>query len=111
MVYDDDTIRVPKDLWEASDKICDELLYPDIVSEFINYHMKVYCDALSISMTRSRPNHNNDNMCVEERNGHIVRKKIGYIRIDCEETVVALNQYYDKLCLLYNHFIPVRRTK
>ena len=86
-------------------------IHPDTGSEFINWHMKAVCDALEIEMTRSRANHKNDNMCVEERNGHVVRKKIGYIRIDCEESVAILNRYYDKLCLLLNHFIAVRRTK
>jgi len=86
-------------------------VHPDTGSEFINYHLKNVCDELDIDMTRSRPNHKNDNMCVEERNGHIVRKKIGYMRIDCDEAVVALNEYYDKLCLYVNHFVAVRRTK
>jgi len=62
-------------------------------------------------MTRSRPNHKNDNMCVEERNGHVIRKKVGYIRIDQKESVDALNKYYETLCLFHNHFIAVRRTK
>lgn len=89
-------------------------IHPDTGSEFINWHMKACCDDinnLNIEITRSRPNHKNDNMCVEERNGHIIRKKIGYIRIDCDETVIVLNEYYDKLCLLVNHFIAIRRTK
>ena len=86
-------------------------IHPDTGSEFINYHMKSICDELKIDMTRSRPSHKNDNMCVEERNGHVIRKKIGYIRIDCDEAVVVLNEYYDKLCLLINHFTAVRRTK
>jgi len=86
-------------------------VHPDTGGEFINWHMKAICDSLDISMTRSRPNHKNDNMCVEERNGHVVRKKIGYIRVDCFESVALLNQYYDCLCLLFNHFIAVRRTK
>jgi hypothetical protein len=86
-------------------------VHPDTGSEFVNWHMKAICDSLGIDMTRSRANHKNDNMCVEERNGHVIRKKIGYIRIDCKESVEQLNRYYDKLCLLFNHFIAVRRTK
>lgn len=86
-------------------------VHPDTGSEFVNWHMKAICDSLGIDMTRSRANHKNDNMCVEERNGHVIRKKIGYIRIDCEESVEQLNRYYDRLCLLFNHFIAVRRTK
>ena len=86
-------------------------IHPDTGSEFINWHMKEICDSLDIEMTRSRPNHKNDNMCVEERNGHIVRKKIGYIRIDCREAIDVLNEYYNKLCLFLNHFVAVRRTE
>ncbi len=86
-------------------------IHPDTGSEFINYHLKTCCDNIGVEMTRSRPSHKNDNMCVEERNGHVVRKCIGYIRIDCQEAVNALNEYYDALCLFSNHFISVRRTK
>jgi len=86
-------------------------VHPDTGSEFINWHLKEICDSLNIEMTRSRPNHKNDNMCVEERNGHIVRKKIGYIRIDCQEAVDVLNEYYNKLCLFLNHFVAIRRTE
>ena len=86
-------------------------IHPDTGSEFINYHLKNCCDEAGIEMTRSRPNHKNDNMCVEERNGHIIRKKVGYIRIDCQEAVDVLNEYYEALCLFQNHFIAVRRTK
>lgn len=86
-------------------------VHPDSGSEFINYHLKGWCDNMEIRITRSRPNHKNDNMCVEERNGHIVRKKVGYIRIDCQEAVDTLNEYYKTLCLFNNHFIAVRRTK
>jgi len=86
-------------------------IHPDTGSEFINYHLKTCCDNIGVEMTRSRPSHKNDNMCVEERNGHVVRKHIGYIRIDCQEAVDALNEYYDALCLFNNHFISVRRTK
>ena len=86
-------------------------IHPDTGSEFINYHLKTCCDNVGVRMTRSRPNHKNDNMCVEERNGHIVRKRVGYIRIDRKDAVNALNEYYEILCLFQNHFIAVRRTK
>lgn len=94
--------QLPFDLMEV---------HPDTGSEFINYHLKSWCDNAGVKMTRSRPNHKNDNMCVEERNGHIVRKKVGYIRIDCREATDALNEYYETLCLFNNHFVAVRRTK
>jgi len=84
-------------------------VHPDTGGEFINWHMKGWCDTNKINMSRSRPNHSNDNMHVEERNGHIVRKYIGYIRLDCKEAVDALNDVYDVLCPYLNHFITSRR--
>lgn len=84
-------------------------VHPDTGSEFVNWHMKSWCDSVHIAMTRSRPNHKNDNMHVEERNGHIVRKWIGYQRFDCREAVDALNAVYAVLCPYLNHFIPSRR--
>lgn len=106
-------IATQESLFHIKEKLPFNLLeiHPDTGSEFINYHLKNCCDNIGIRMTRSRPNHKNDNMCVEERNGHIIRKKVGYIRIDQKESVDALNEYYGILCLFHNHFIAVRRTK
>jgi len=85
-------------------------VHPDTGSEFINWHMKTWCALQKILMTRSRPNHSNDNMHVEERNGHIVRKYIGYTRLDCVEAVGALNDVYAVLCPYLNHFVASRRV-
>ena len=85
-------------------------VHPDTGSEFINWHMKGWCDTKNITMTRSRPNHKNDNMHVEERNGHIIRKYIGYMRLDCVEAVPALNAVYAVLCPYLNHFVASRRV-
>jgi hypothetical protein len=85
-------------------------VHPDTGSEFVNWHMKGWCDIQNIIMTRSRPNHSNDNMHVEERNGHIVRKWIGYTRLDCIEAVDALNDVYAVLCPYLNHFVASRRV-
>ena len=85
------------------------LIHPDTGSEFINWHLKGWCDTNNIEMTRSRPDHKNDNMHVEERNGHIVRKWIGYGRLDCREAVLALNDVYAVLCPYLNHFVASRR--
>ena len=63
----------------------------------------------AIEMTRSRPNHKNDNQYIEERNGHIVRKFAGYQRLDIPETVDVLNQLYDILSVYLNHFVAVRK--
>ncbi|MDE2227402.1 MAG: hypothetical protein KGJ89_05635, partial [Patescibacteria group bacterium] len=52
--------------------------HPDTGSEFINWFCKAFIEARSQKLTRSRPNHKNDNCFVEERNGHIVRVWVGY---------------------------------
>jgi len=46
---------------------------------------------------------------VEERNGHIVRRWVGYTRLDTKEVVVALNFVYDVLTPYLNHFVASRR--
>jgi transposase InsO family protein len=84
-------------------------VHPDTGSEFINWLLKVWCDTVNVAMTRSRPGHSNDNAHVEERNGNLVRKYIGYVRLDCVEAVEALNSVYEVLCLYLNHFRASRR--
>lgn len=95
----------------VQDKLPWPLLYvhPDTGSEFINWLLKRWCDTNKIEMTRSRPNHKNDNPHIEERNGHIIRKWIGYIRLDCKEAVDALNDVYTVLNPYLNHFVASKR--
>lgn len=83
--------------------------HPDSGSEFINYHCKEWCDKKGQMLTRSRPNHKNDNCFVEERNGHVVRRWVGYTRFDVREIVDALNGVYDVLTPYQNHFVASRR--
>ena len=85
-------------------------LHPDTGSEFINYHLKDWCDQNQIKLTRSEPNKKNDNMYIEERNGHVIRKYLGYTRFDCPEVLSSINELYDLLALYLNHFQAVRRT-
>jgi hypothetical protein len=85
------------------------LAHPDTGSEFINYLVKNWFDENKISFVRSRPNMKNDNMYVEERNGHVIRKMVGYMNLDCKEVVPALNAYYDVLYPYLMHFVAVRR--
>ena len=49
-----------------------------------------WCRQENIDFSRSRPGKKNDNMYVEERNGHVVRRQVGYIRLDTEKAVAAL---------------------
>ena len=83
--------------------------HPDSGSEFINWHCHSWCEKQGTRLTRSRPNRKNDNCFVEERNGHVVRRWIGYTRLDAAEVVVALNSGYDVLTPYLNHFVASRR--
>jgi len=85
-------------------------VHSDSGSEFINWLLKDYCDEHNIELTRSRPGKKNDNHGVEERNGHIIRKFIGYHRLDCFELLDEWNILADKINLFVNHFKPVKRT-
>lgn len=84
-------------------------IHPDSGSEFINWHLKNWCDKNDITMTRSRPNHSNDNAYVEQKNGHVIRRFLGYTRIDCKEAIPVMNEFYRALGLYLNHFIPGRK--
>ena len=83
--------------------------HPDTGSEFINWHCKTWCDTKKIRMSRSEPSKKNDNMYIEERNGHVVRKYLGYRRFDCPQVVPLMNDFYRVLDLYLNHFKAVRR--
>lgn len=85
-------------------------VHPDTGSEFINWILKKWCDFEKIEMTRSEPGKKNHNMYVEERNGHVVRKYLGYMRLDQKELVKMVNELYGVLALYLNHFQAVRRT-
>jgi hypothetical protein len=85
-------------------------VHPDTGSEFINKFVIDWCVDEGIELSRSRPGHKNDNMYVEERNGHVIRKTVGYIRLDCPEAVHALNELYDVLAPYLLYFVAVRRT-
>lgn len=83
--------------------------HPDSGSEFINYFVKDWCDTEGIELTRSRPGRKNDNMYIEERNGHVIRKFVGYTPLTCPEAAIALNKMYEVLIPYLLHFVAVRR--
>lgn len=84
--------------------------HPDTGSEFINWHLKEWCDEVGVELSCSEPGKKNDNMYVEERNGHVVRKYVGYTRLDCPAVLPLLQQLYAVLTVYLNHWQPVRRT-
>lgn len=85
-------------------------LDPDTGSEFINWHVKGWCDKEGVELTRSRPNHRNDNAHIEQKNYTTVRKFFGYARIDQQEAVDVMNELYGGPLRLYrNFFLPTMK--
>ena len=78
-------------------------------AEFINHHFLNYCKNKDICFTRSRPNHSNDGCYVEQKNWSVVRKMIGYGRLEGQEAVDTLNHYYELLSVLNNFFLPSQK--
>jgi hypothetical protein len=75
-------------------------------AEFINWHLKHWCEQHNITFTRGRQYHKNDNAFVEQKNGDIVRKTIGYGRFQGDDALDALAQTYSVLNPLNNFFSP-----
>ena len=76
-------------------------------SEFINYHLKAFCDQKKIQFTRGRPYKKDDNAHIEQKNWTHVRKIFGYLRYDSEPTQQAMNDLYlNELRTLQNLFLP-----
>lgn len=84
-------------------------LHPDSGGEFINWHLKGWCDTEGIDLSRSEPYKKNDNMYVEERNGHVVRKYVGWERLDDPAIVPVVNELYAVLEAYLNHWKASRR--
>jgi hypothetical protein len=97
---------------EAIDEIAKELPFPlvgldcDNGSEFINMQLYRYCEDHSITFTRSRPYHKNDNCYVEQKNWPVVRQQVGYARYEGLEQLEALKALYRVLRLYLNFFQP-----
>ena len=53
-------------------------------TEFINYHLKAFCDQRQIQFTRGRPYKKDDNAHIEQKNWTHVRKILGYLRYDSQ---------------------------
>lgn len=84
-------------------------LHSDGGKEFINAHLDSYCAEEEISFTHSRPYRKNDNCYVEQKNGNVVRRAVGYGRYSGEREVEMLNELYAVLKLHVNFFLPVMK--
>ena len=75
-------------------------------SEFINETVIAYCTENRIEFTRSRPYKKNDQAWVEQKNGSIVRRLVGYRRLEGMAAAKALARLYAASRLFVNFFQP-----
>jgi hypothetical protein len=61
-------------------------------------------------LSRSRPNHRNDNAHIEQKNYTVVRKALGYVRIESDEAISLMNELYAGPWRLFvNFFQPTMK--
>ena len=76
-------------------------------SEFINWHLRDWCDQRRIQLTRGRPYKKDDNAHIEQKDWTHVRKLLGWERYDTARAVEAINDLYqNELRLWLNLFLP-----
>ena len=75
-------------------------------SEFVNEAMIQYCLRNGIELTRSRPYRKNDQAWIEQKNGAVVRKLLGYRRFEGIAAAQAMGRLYGASRLFVNFFQP-----
>jgi len=83
-------------------------IHPDCGTEFLNQIVMKWCVDEKIDVSRSRSYHKNDNGYVEQRNGHIARRWLGYDRLGCVELLPKIIKFFDLVCLYHNHLVAQR---
>ena len=75
-------------------------------SVFMNETVKAYCEEAGLVFTRCRPYRKNDQAWVEQKNGAVVRRAVGYRRYEGLDATAALARLYSSLRLFVNFFQP-----
>jgi hypothetical protein len=102
---------------DALDRLRTSMPFPlrgidtDNGSEFVNESLVEYCTTHGIEFTRSRPYHKNDQAWIEQKNGSVVRRLVGYGRLDGLRAVEGLGRLYTASRLFVNFFQPSFKLK
>lgn len=78
-------------------------------SEFINQCFYKYCHDEKITFTRSRSYKKNDSCYVEQKNGNVVRRFIGYQRYSTNSALECMSRVYDAVRMYVNFFQPTMK--
>ena len=102
---------------EGFDKVAADLPFAmlgvdsDNDSAFMNQSVFDYCKGHGLEQTRSRAYKKNDQAWVEQKNGAIVRRLVGYGRLSGTQATKALSQLYASSRLYINFFQPSFKLK
>jgi hypothetical protein len=100
---------------EAINEVMPMLPFPilgidsDNGGEFINAHLKRFCEREHITFTRGRPYKKNDSAHIEQKNWDVVRKMIGYGRFDTYEQLNIIKRIESLLAFYQNYFQPSQK--
>jgi len=75
-------------------------------TEFLNHEMVAWCGARKITFTRSRAYRKNDQAHVEEKNGSVVRRLVGYARFEGSRSLEVMTELYSVSRVYINYFQP-----
>ena len=75
-------------------------------SAFINDTLVGYCRDNKIELTRCRAYKKNDQAWIEQKNGAVIRRMVGYGRLEGAAAAAALNKLYTSVRLFVNFFQP-----
>jgi len=78
-------------------------------SEFINQCFYNYCRDEKITFTRSRAYKKNDSCHVEQKNGNVIRRLVGYERYASKASFECLGRVYNLVRLYVNFFQPTMK--
>ncbi len=102
---------------DALDRLRTSMPFPlrgidtDNGSEFINEMLVDYCSKHEIVFTRSRPYRKNDQAWIEQKNGSVVRRLVGYGRLEGLRAAEGLGRLYTASRLFVNFFQPSFKLK
>src|ERR1700692_4614929 len=75
-------------------------------SAFINSTLLGYCRERGIELTQSRAYKKDDQAWIEQTNGSVVRRMVGYGRLEGVAATTALGDLHDVVRLYVNFFQP-----
>ena len=83
--------------------------HSDNGSEFVNRSLLDWCRRHGVAFSRGRPYRKNDQAWVEQRNGLLVRRLVGYDRYSSRAAYAVLQRLYGLVRVQHNVFRPVRK--